>query len=413
MSKTRILYVCRLYSGFENGLKDGVWQPKGAPTIAKMIEHLDTDPRFETRVVLTCKDYGSSWVESRDKILTVKGLNRPLWVLAGDAYFPAWLWKFRTKLNDIRQLYRIWTIFHSFKPDLVYFDRVNILPAACFARLSKTPVIWRVMGVLEQMRQHLASPSWRSALMRFLFKSPFSAVICTLDGSGGGSWMDRALSPKTQKHLLINGVDFSLEPQPAAALPEDKVKVLFAGRLEGIKGFPEFVDAMLNAMQLDSRIHAVVVGEGPLRTEMEQRIQKIGKAQAFSFLGSLSPAQLRYVRQSCDIYVSLNKQGNLSNVNLEALSDGMACIVPSAQMQSGIDVDTGQIVPDDVFLRFGKVGETQKLVDAILYLSDSGERLSFSEKAGALSRRILPSWDMRVQQEIAIYQDIVTGSLKD
>ena len=37
----RLLYVVRLFSGLEDGLCEGVWRPRGVPTIYRMIEALD------------------------------------------------------------------------------------------------------------------------------------------------------------------------------------------------------------------------------------------------------------------------------------------------------------------------------------------------------------------------------------
>ena len=41
----------------------------------------------------------------------------------------------------------------------------------------------------------------------------------------------------------------------------------------------------------------------------------------------ISHSQIKHIHKKCDIYVSLNKLGNLSNSNLECFSSGICSIV--------------------------------------------------------------------------------------
>lgn len=396
----RILFICRLFSGFEDSLQTAIWNPKGAPTIAKLLEALDRDPACHLTLIMTAKGHGASW-PMRDQIIHLQGLQTPIHVLAGKNRFPGWLWKFQEKLADLAQLLTIHKLYLQTKPDLIYCDRVNILPAALFSRFTKTPVIWRVMGVLEKMHTQANAKNWRARLNRWLWRSPFKAVICTLEGSGGGPWMDKVIAPGVPKHLLLNGIDKGLEPEPIP-LPAHGIKVLFAGRLEAIKGANEFLTAMLAVIRQNLNFHAVFAGDGSLRQHLEHKVKTAGCEQNITFLGSLTPSQIRYVRQNCDLYVSLNTQGNLSNVNLEALQDGLPTIVPKSNPESGIDLDTDRLIPADMFYRFGKVGDTQALISAILKFEDETERAERKAKTKALANTLLKDWHSRIEAELKI-----------
>lgn len=200
----KILYVCRLYSGFEESIKTGVWNPKGAPTIAHMIKHLDADKAYDIEIILTQKNHSS---QKFPKINKIKELNAHVTVLPGPSTLPDWLWKFQTKINDIYQCFFIWRQYQTLKPDLVYCDRVNIFSAAMLSRFTNAKVIWRVMGVLQEMRDALRHKGLRSHILKWLWNSPFEAVICSIDGSDGKSWLTKALNTNTPYFMLLNGVE--------------------------------------------------------------------------------------------------------------------------------------------------------------------------------------------------------------
>ena len=105
-------------------------------------------------------------------------------------------------------------------------------------------------------------------------------------------------------------------------------------------------------------------------------------------MGSLTPSEMRFVRQKCDINVSLNKMGNLSNVNLEALADGLAVIVPKSKVEKLIDTDTDKLIPENVFYRFGDVGDDTALMTAVEKFSKHRVRQSFPKLLGRLEKNL-------------------------
>ncbi len=78
----RILYVVRLFSGLEDGLRERAWRPRGVPTIYRMIEALDRSAH-DVRFVFTCKDVDSAWPHGAHQSFAVEGLTHPVTVLVG------------------------------------------------------------------------------------------------------------------------------------------------------------------------------------------------------------------------------------------------------------------------------------------------------------------------------------------
>ena len=142
----------------------------------------------------------------------------------------------------------ILNIYKKNKPDIVYFDRSNIYCAAFFAYFFRVEVVWRVMGVPHSMKKILIQNNFVSLITRLAYKAPISLALCTEDGSGGDYWMNKALSRKTQKIMMMNGVDFDDYDSVdiVNSIPKKSIKILFVSRLVEDKGCLEFMSAFMN-----------------------------------------------------------------------------------------------------------------------------------------------------------------------
>ncbi|MCK6417790.1 MAG: glycosyltransferase family 4 protein [Alphaproteobacteria bacterium] len=382
--------------------------------MAKLIDAMNADPDIELRVIWACKDYNSKWLQPRAIVARLSRLKNSVLILPGKASIPFWLGRAREKLRECLHLYWIYKQACAFKPDLIYFDRVNIFPAAIFARYSRFPVVWRVMGVIEGMHQHANSPKIRSVISRWLYRSPFKAVICTRDGSNGQSWMNKVLGPYTSKHYLLNGFDRAQEASELPIdIPQHKTIILFAGRLEHIKGLNELVHVC--ELLRDSRcnsIHVLVAGYGSAESWIREEIKKRKLDEFFTFAGALTPSQMRKARSISDIYLSMNTHGNLTNTVIEALCDGLCTIIPTSNHETGIDQDTDVFIPDDVVLRYGLQNDTVGLAKLLLELLSNPNQIEYYKKSASnFSLSHIPSWKERVEMEISILRSIAQSSI--
>ncbi|MCH7931276.1 MAG: glycosyltransferase family 4 protein [Proteobacteria bacterium] len=407
----RILYVVRLFSGLEDGLLERRWRPRGVPTIYRMIEALDHSAH-DVRFVFTCKDSGSAWPHGAHASFAVEGLSRPVTVLAGGNALPGWLGRSRGYLRELRQAWPIWQLHREFRPDVMYFDRVNIYQAALAAYLTRTPVVWRVMGVPPAMHGVLKARDPVARITRRAYRAPFAMVICSRDGSGGEAWMARALAPATRRVMMLNGVDvdpdLSLDPAIEAALPAAPTKVLFVARLVENKGCMAFMEGFLNALAEDADgLHAVIAGDGPYREPMRAAAAERGALDRVSFLGQLPHRQVIALQQRCNIYVSLNPMGNLTNANLEAMKAGACMVIPASRPECGIDTDTDDLAPESAVMRIASADDAEGLSRSLLALHrDPAERRRRSEAIAALARRLVPSWKERIDREIDLLEEV-------
>ena len=76
----RLMYVCRLFSGLAQSLKQKKWEPRGVPTIYRLIEALD-QTNDEILFVFTVKDKLVGWQANTIHSFQVEGLRNSVTVI--------------------------------------------------------------------------------------------------------------------------------------------------------------------------------------------------------------------------------------------------------------------------------------------------------------------------------------------
>ena len=110
----------------------------------------------------------------------------------------------------------------------------------------------------------------------------------------------------------------------------DKKVILFVGRLAEKKGVKYLIEAMRN---IDAML--VIVGDGPLRTELEEQANGVNKCagiEKIKFIGAKTHDKLRVIYASADVFVAPSitaKNGDkegLPTVLLEAMASGLPTV---------------------------------------------------------------------------------------
>jgi len=410
--KKKVLYVARLFSGLETSLSSRYWDPTGVPTIYKVIDAIDKE--FDSKFIFTAKDYEEEFFPTVSETFYINGLSSPITVLSGNNTFPIWVGKYRKYLREIYQSLYIVIIAIKFKPDVIYIGNANIWTGAILSRFcKKSKVVFRVMGLYQSMRDALVSNSIWYRIIRKSYKTAFSAAIITQDGTGVEPWINSALNKKTQTYTLLNGIpdlkiDISVTYDKLLNLPKNKVIVLFLGRLEPEKGCFEFLDQFLKAeLNLHGKIHALIVGSGKSEVDMKNLAKKNNATDKITFIKRLSHSQVIEAHKCSDIYVSLNKRGNLSNANLEAMAMGQCMIIPESQPNLSIDIVTDRLIPDSAIYRVSWNDDIKELEDAIIFLSNNTKvRKKMGVEIKKIANKLLGSWDKRVDKEIEIIKSL-------
>lgn len=104
--------------------------------------------------------------------------------------------------------------------------------------------------------------------------------------------------------------------------------IVSVGRLVPYKGF----EVLLRAMQsIDAQ--AVIIGNGPLRQQLDSLAIKLGVADRVSFVGSLSRDQIRQYFRAADVFAfpSLTSAEAFGLVQVEAMAAGLPIVNTSLQ----------------------------------------------------------------------------------
>jgi colanic acid/amylovoran biosynthesis glycosyltransferase len=131
-------------------------------------------------------------------------------------------------------------------------------------------------------------------------------------------------------HVLANGIDVE-RFKPRYHEPHKPFQFAGTGRLVEIKGFHVLVEAagLLARKRKDFVVR--IVGEGPLREQLEQRRQELGITGQFELLGRRDATFLQGWLPDQDCFVLpcvIAKDGNRDGMPL-ALREGMACGLPA------------------------------------------------------------------------------------
>ena len=406
----KVLFVLRLMSGFVSSVQTGVWKPSGSPAIFNLLNEV-AKTNSEKKIIFTVKEANhieaDYWLNRSTKHIKLAGLNIPIKIIPGMRrfkYIPA---KLKFYFGQLYQVIVILKECLEYKPDLVYVDRSNIVTAACIKRFLRIKVFIRLLGITPDMNDMLNNSNIHSKLARWAYRSQFDYVLCSMDGSNGSKWMNMALHPAVKRNVLLNGVDLPEfeQVENAISTPKDKINILFLGRLEHLKQPLVFLNALFKLQkELTSKINVYIVGDGTLAKQMNKMILENNANSYIKMIGNISHKYVASYLYHCDIYVSLNSQGNLSNANLEALKAGMAMVVYDAA--DDLSSDSYQIMPENCVIRLAQSSIERSLIENLEKLIRENDLLhKYRSNSDKISANI-KSWHTRISHELELIDSL-------
>jgi glycosyltransferase involved in cell wall biosynthesis len=149
--------------------------------------------------------------------------------------------------------------------------------------------------------------------------------------------------------VIPNGIDGFDTGQGASqrrrlGLPSDAVVIGFVGRLDQQKAPQRLIEAALALLARQRQAHVVMVGDGPLRAELETRVRQSGFAERFSWRGQETG---RAWIPAFDILAMPSAYEGFSYTLLEALYAGVPVVCTPVGGVSGVVIDgqEGFVVP--------------------------------------------------------------------
>jgi len=219
-----------------------------------------------------------------------------------------------------------------------YYTNLTLIPAA---KLARTPV---VIGSQRQLGDLLTPTQRRAQLAMFRWSD---CVVCNSRAAA-----DRLVQQGLRADKLVvigNGLPPAAfaETTPIAARRPGFLRVGMIARMNArSKNHRILLDATARLRDRLRNFEVVLVGDGPLRPELERRAQELGIRDMVQFLGDRQDIQA--ILASLDVTVLPSASESLSNAILESMAAGVPVI--ANQVGGNVELiakDRGILIPSD------------------------------------------------------------------
>lgn len=209
-------------------------------------------------------------------------------------------------------------------------------------------------------------PLHRRALFTLVYRTRLSTHVIAASRAHAGRMLERGVVPG-RISIIPNCVDFpapeSIDPVHAAkavAWPRGEFRCLLVGRLIQQKAHENFLLAMASLQRRASGVCGVVVGDGPLRSELEASCNQKGLCDRVGFAGVRR--EIPQIMSAADVLVLPSVWEINPVVVIEAMSMGLPVI--------GTDIQgTSELVQHGVTGLLVTPNDPEALAGAILRLS--------------------------------------------
>jgi glycosyltransferase involved in cell wall biosynthesis len=302
---------------------------------------------------------------------------------AGVPFFP--LIQVRRKLSPLRDalgVIELVRLFRRLRPDVVHLNS------------SKAGILGRIAAVTARVPVRIftahgwafkATAGGDSRLYRLADRAvePLSSmVICVSENERRAGLAARVCTAK-RSIVIRNAVD--VEAAPSRPRGDGfPVQVVSVGRLAAPKDFPTLVAAM--AQLPEDSAHLRVLGDGPLRGELEAQRHALGLDTAVEFAGEVPDARPHL--QDADVFVLSSLSEGMPVSILEAMAAGLPVVASAVDglEEVVLDGETGFLTP---------IGDASALATKLGQLVDDPSLRNTFGKAGrhrAEEHFSLPAW---------------------
>jgi sugar transferase (PEP-CTERM/EpsH1 system associated) len=312
--------------------------------------------------------------------------------------------------QNFRVFWDLWKTLRTLRPDVVHTRNLASLEMQLVTLLM--PGIKRVHGEHGRDIHDLDGTNKKYNLLRKAmqpFVHRYIAVSRDLL-----QWLKHTVAiPEKKVRQIYNGVDagkFSPRQDdaqlgdlaPPGLLPENAVVVGTVGRLAEVKNQQLLIEAVgylfTKRPILRGTLRLVLVGDGPLKLQLVDRVKQLGLSDVVWFSGDRNDVPV--LMQLMDIFILPSLAEGISNTLLEAMASGLPVIATSV----GGNVE---LIEEGVNGRLVPVNNVVAMADALAELVDDPTlRQSMGEKGLALVRTTF-NWEKTVAGYLAVYDTLL------
>ena len=269
------------------------------------------------------------------------------------------------------------------KPDLVHAHW--IVPMGLVAALALPKSVPLVLTVHGSDALRLRGAVMNNLKSRVLARA--SVVTCN------GSRTEEAIAPLLPAGKPCVRIPMGAKPAEAGAkhgvsLPQDRFKVLFAGRLIHGKGLDDLLEAVA-AFGAGDRPMLLVAGTGPEAERFAARAASLAIAQDVHFLGGLEHERVLALMRDVDAVVVPTRNAELVEAQGLVIAESMFAGTPVIATSGGGAEDHVQHMANGLLV---PPGESAAIADALRHLMHNPTAASAIGEAGRAYAREKLSW---------------------
>lgn len=307
---------------------------------------------------------------------------------------------------------RLSKTFQRYHPDIVHVQYLapGLIPIIA-AKLSRIPTIFATV--------HIAGSIAYGLKAKFLLRlaSHFcTAFFCVSKGVEEFWFGDsEVLNPENVQHgrkhfTIYNSIDISKIEQIVNNVNCQELKkslgidgrpvVGIVGRLAPQKGHTFLLDAMVEVVKKIPDIFLLVIGDGPLRSSLEEKARCLGIEQNIQWFGVLKQEEVYKLYSIMDVFVMPSIYEGFGLTAAEAMAAGLPVVASSVEGLSEVVVDkeTGYLFAP---------GDSRALAEKLIeLLSNPEKRIEVGRKGRERVQELFPM--RRFRQSILSAYEILS-----
>jgi sugar transferase (PEP-CTERM/EpsH1 system associated) len=307
--------------------------------------------------------------------------------------------------NDWRTYLKIWKLLWRYRPDILHTRNLSTVDLQLLGWLS--PNCASVHGehgrdIFDLDGQNRKYNLLRKTMRRFIKR--YIAVSKDLE-----QWLITTVGVNPNRvHQIYNGVDHARfnavspvpEGIPAGFLNDDVCVIGTVGRLAAVKDQVSLIKAFaaLRASRPERVVKLMLVGDGPLRAELENCVSEHQLHEDVWLAGDRS--DVPDLMAQMDLFVLPSLVEGISNTILEAMSSGL----PVIATQTG---GNPELVKDEFNGQLFPVGDVDALAKALEdWIDHPAKRVSTGAAAQQWVRQNF-DWSQTVNHYIMVYDTLL------
>lgn len=232
-------------------------------------------------------------------------------------------------LTDLRALAALVRVLRQGRFDIVHThsSKAGILGRMA-ARIAGVPI---VVHTLHSLVFHEYQARWKNAAYVWLKKrcAPLTDLLISVNDQTVRGAIAAGIGRPDQYVTIYSGIELdrflsvrdrfdTSAAKRRVGIPPDAPVVGKIARLFPLKGHEQFLDAAAEIARLNPTAWFLIVGDGPLRGQLEQRVADLGLKSRTVFTGRVPPDEVPECIQAMDVVVHTS------------LREGIARVLPQA-----------------------------------------------------------------------------------